>query len=237
MVLLEAVRRTRAILDDFGGDVAVAWETDDTYCRWKNLQIVEWLEDARTQACLRRPIRDASSELTSATLAADALGRLELDPRILAVRTVRLDAESQPLAPVLSRQLDKQWPDWRTAVGDPRYWVADADEGDAPQRVVVLVPDPQEDTDVRLELDRLPLTPLDWDYYDEEIGDIHAGDQADLCYWAAAKAMEASEDDLKRSAVYEARFDRRFGPPVTTQQLAVRALQRAGVLRVRSHGF
>lgn len=236
MRLIDAVRRTRTLLDDTGGDSGVDWEDDDEDCRFKNAALVEFLEDARYQYLDRHPIRDATTaDICTVTLAADALGRLDLDSRIVAVRSVAVAATGDVLTVASMRQLARQWPAWEDAKGDPRYWLSDEQ-----LNTLRLVPDPEAETVLQLIVDRVALDPLDWTQPTADIADVPETDQPALPYWAAARALESDNqgpEEDRRVIAWDAQFQRRVGPPITPQHRQTRRRLAAGPVTVRPLGF
>lgn len=235
MRLIDAVKRTRTLLGrDFGGDVAVDWEDDDALCQFTNIDLTDYLNDARNAYCDRKPIRDASSALTALTLTADAGGVVPVDPLVLAVRRVALASDPAEVLEARSMQeLSRQWPSWAAQTGAPLFWIPDYD-GTAFR----VVPDPQEAVDLTLVIDRLPLVALDWDDSDEEIAEIPAAEHRVMCWYAAARALEASDNDqasLVKS--WDAKVLQHWGAPLTPSQRAVRRRLAAGPLRVRALGY
>ena len=236
MTLWEAVRRTRVLLDDFGGDVPdAAWDVNVEDCGAKNRDITAALNEARTIYCDKHPVRDSHSELTRIALEADAGGQVALDPRILAVRQVRLSATGQALERTTLQRLDRAWPNWVAAVDDPIYWVMHQDDA-----VLQLVPAPDVATELQLTLDRLPLAPLNWDEdATAEIADIPTEHQDMLTYFAAAKLLRvpgAGADDLQLAKLHADHFQMFLGPQLSPQQRSVRRRMAGGPVLVRGLG-
>lgn len=87
MILLDLVRRTRDRLADLGGDQGgnIHWEDDDTGCLWKNLELVQYFNDAQIEYTKRIPLVD--TENFALTLRS-GIHTYELDPVILAIQQV-----------------------------------------------------------------------------------------------------------------------------------------------------
>lgn len=235
MTLLELVRRTREVLDDWGGDRHAPWGLDDSLCYTSNATLVGHLDDARTEYLTRNPIRDSASALCAATVPADT-GLLTLDPRILYVREARLAAGETVYRHFPRARLDREFPAWRDEIGDPRAWCCNEQDG-----ALRLFPAPASATAIRMVVDRLALAPLVWVGADAaaaaELADVPVKHQHALAWWAAARVLESSSRAEPKDAALAARFDVQFmgvaGPPVTPQQIATRRLLAAGPLRVR----
>lgn len=231
MTLLEAVHATRRLLDDFGGDREVPWALDDSACDTDNAEIVRLLDEGRDEACTRRPRVDAqTASVTQATVGTDGL--IGLPERVLYISRVRLDDTDQTLLAYASQQeLDRLYPGWLTAEGEPRWWTY----WDA--RTALLVPQPIVATEVRWRAHRLPLVPLDWASRDDEIAEMPSeACVRTLPYWAAKCVLEGRrhKNAANLSMKYEAEFDRIAGPRPTEQQLETRRRMTAGPVSVRS---
>jgi hypothetical protein len=229
MNLHAAVALTRKLLSDLGGDTVTDWATNDVACWAKNTDLVGYLDEGRTQLCLRRPIVDATSTLTQVTALVSAGGLVPLDGRILAVVSVREVVNDEPLRRLSMPLLNAQQGDWRADTGVP--WAYTDTEADGQLR---LVPVPVADVALRLVVHRGPLTPLSWTLPLQEIAEIPAYLHQSLPYWAAKRALETRDEvaapGLAKS--YEQEFLALAGPTPTLKQLQVRAHRAAGGGRI-----
>lgn len=199
MKVEELIRRFRALAGD---KVEPYLWTDD--------EVVDWLNDAQAQACIRgRLIRE--DELVTVC-------RIALQPgkhtyplhasvyELINLQLVRASERPRPLHLVSREWLDAELPDWRESMR-PAGWVI---QDDTTVRVVGTV----EAGDVlALECYRLPLKDLSADL-DQASPEIHPSHHLHLIDWVLHKAFsvpDADSFDPTRADKAEAAFTRYFG--------------------------
>lgn len=224
MTLLQLVTALRRRLDDFGGYTGEEWVTDDSTCLWSNVELTEYLTEAENEFCKRVPIRcdtsDSNDFAALVTVAAQA--EYALDPRILYVNAVTLDGI--PLDKATSKELDwaaDGYTDWRGESDSIVTHYADSFSGST-DGYLRLIPTPTvADQVINLEVDRLPIGPLNWDYNDTSSPEIPSVHHVRLLDWATALAFQKQDmetSDPERSILYENRFDARVGRPLSVRQ-------------------
>lgn len=215
MTLADLIRRFRVLAHD----------TAQPYF-WDTANVVDWLNDAEAQACVRGRLllEDANPAVCQVAVTA-GVHTYPLHPKLYElVRT-----GFRPLAAggrscifrVVSREwLDAKYPNWRDA--------DDWHHMDAGQRYLVqndtsvrIVPIPAEDGTLTLEGYRLPMVSMalpDPSAPGAPVRDkpeIHEGHHEHLLLWALHKAFSVPDSesfDAQRSAQAEAAFTAYFGP-------------------------
>ena len=175
---------------------------------WSDEAVIDWLNDAQAQACVRgRLLRED---------ARDAICRIALVPgqhtyklhrsvyELIDVRIKPPVGPSRPLKLVTREWLNAEMPDWRDC-DRPVFW---AIQDETSLRLVGNIGDGDV---LRLECYRLPLAPLEDDSDEPE---IHAAHHEHLIDWALYKAFsvpDADAFDPTRAKMAEEAFTRYFG--------------------------
>lgn len=196
MTLQDLIRRFRVLADD---------RTEPLF--WQNEDVVDWLNDAQRQACIRgRLLReDEDSSICEIPLDADThtyplhasvyeLIHLQITPASGKPRRISL---------VTREWLDGRMPEWRE-LDEPACY---AIQNETSIRIVGKITDG--DT-LNLECYRLPLVLRD----DNDEPEIHAAHHEALIHWALHRAFsvpDAEKFDPQRSQNSEEEFTRYFG--------------------------
>lgn len=179
---------------------------------WEDVDIVDWLNDAEAQACVRgRLLRED---------ALPAVTRIALDPgqhtydlhpalyEIIHLRMIPAAGGRVRTLRLASREwLDAERPDWRDETRESCWAI----QGDTTLRVVGAI---QSGDVLALECYRLPLEPLSLDDQDGE-PEIHRAHHEHLIQWVLHKAFSIPDTEVfdpQRAALAEAAFTRYFGP-------------------------
>lgn len=174
---------------------------------WTDEEIIDdYLNDAIDEACQRSHIiEDSTSDFTSFTVAADALGA-QLPGHVLGL--MRVVAGDRVLIETSVEELDdKEGDRWETITGQPRFYVFDSNN------YLRLFPFPSAATPVRLRAWRLPICRLTagQDYEEPEIPQQWHVKLLNWMYRCALLKNEGETIDPNKAADFEARFTNDFG--------------------------
>lgn len=195
MTLDELIKTARTMADDSAS--GELWGEDE----W-----ILWAAEAQREAARRaRLLIDSTSTLTELQLGAGE-ATVELDPRILFIRRVRMVGRSRFLSRVSHHDLDCHSPDWEDERGEPRGYVPDMDTG-----AFRPYPVPEEEMQVRLTVVRLPLKdPRALADKLEIAPHLHLSLASWMLYRAYSKP-DAETQNLKKAGEHLAEFEREFG--------------------------
>jgi len=208
MTLGDLIRRFRVLADD----KVVPYF-------WSNVDIVDWLNDAQAQACVRGRLlpEDANPDICEVAVTA-GVHTYKLHPAVYEL----IRTGFRPAAPggrpckfsIKSREwLDANYPEWRDAddwqhtQDGTRYLVQN-------DTTVRIVPTPAEDGTLTIEAYRLPLEELSPDD-DSASPEIHTAHHEHLLLWALHKAFSVPDAELidpERAQKAEEGFTAYFGP-------------------------
>lgn len=200
MKVEELIRRFRALAGD----------KTEPYL-WSDDEVVDWLNDAQAQACIRgRLIRE--DELAAVCRIALEPGKhtYRLHPsayELINLQLVPLADRARPLHLVSREWLDAERPDWRTS-DRPAEWVIQDDS------TIRLVGTVAAGDVLALECYRLPIKDLSAEQ-DQTSPEIHPSHHIHLVDWVLHKAFsvpDADSFDPTRADKAEAAFTRYFGP-------------------------
>lgn len=179
---------------------------------WADSTVVDWLNDAVNEACVRGRLLHESQEPAVCDIAVTAgTSVYPLHPALYELTHLRfVPADGSPTVSLVlasTEQLDAFVPEWRDQSGTPRQVV----QGDQDLR---LTPTPSQDGVLKLEGYRLPLNPMSLTRTDTDSPELHTEHHRHLILWALHKGfaipdMEAF--DANRSAQAEAAFTAYFG--------------------------
>ena len=177
---------------------------------WSDEAVIEWLNDAQAQACVRgRLIREDENPAVCQIALTPGQHTYPLHASVYELINLRIKgsgAESSRSMAIKSREwLDANVRDWRD-MDRPSQWLI---QDDTTLRVVGAI---QAGDVLHLECYRLPLKQL---ANDMDKPEIHAAHHVHLIQWALHKAFsvpDADGFDAARSAAAEAEFTAYFGP-------------------------
>lgn len=198
MTLADLIRRFRVLADDAVDDV-----------KWKREDVIDWLNDAQAQACVRGRllVAEGDPELCEIALTADEsvypLHRKLYE--IIDLRIEGLDHASRTVALKTREWLNAERPDWRKE-SRPACIAIQTDTG---LRLVGAV-----DTGELLVIEayRLPLKDL---VNHGDRPEIHEAHHEHLIQWALHKAFSVPDSEMfdpERSILAERAFTAYFGP-------------------------
>ncbi len=192
------------LLELFG---ELADDTADVAPLWPKKLRMFWLNEAEQQACRRaRLLLDSTTpEITRVTLQVNQPW-LELDPRVIFVRRMKLTDKPDPIRPALRKDMDLHIPGWEDHTGDVVGYVPDLETNK-----VRLYRIPEVQAFARLTVVREPLEPMtELDDTPEIAARYHYG----LVYWMLFRAFskkDAETQDDRRAADNLALFEAEFG--------------------------
>lgn len=184
-------------------------QVDDTVTPklgWKNPDLVVWFNEAENEACRRaRLIVDSASDICQLSVAAGEES-VELDPRIIYLRRVKMSGRNTPLWPTDFRDLDACAPGWQEVIGPVERYVRNWDTGVfRPYRI------PEEDITITLTAVREPLRQMAGNGDKPEIKPRY---HMALIDWVKYRAYSVRDSELNNEALANealARFEREFG--------------------------
>ena len=178
---------------------------------WEEPWIVRWLDEAHNEAAIRARILYEAANPAICQIAVVASQAVYNIHKSL-YEIVRLDflpageTRRQPVKLKTREELDEICYDWRTKTDDARVLYAIQDD-----KRLTLAYTPQISGTLYLEGYRLPLVPLEDDYDEPEINEVH---HRHLVQWALHRAFskpdsESVDSDRAKAALVE--FTRYFG--------------------------
>lgn len=176
---------------------------------WSDAEIVGYLADAESEACIRSRLLVDETTPTVAVTGIATAAWVNLHPSVFDVVRARLASDPDaPLTQCPPNALDAQWPGWETQTGTPtRYYVLGGR--------LRLIPQPTAASDtLYLSVYRTPLVPLsESDPQGEpEIAEPH---HARLLDWALHRAWlkrDVETFDPLRAELHRQMFLDHFGP-------------------------
>ena len=199
MNLEDLIRRFRVLAQD----------TEQPFL-WSDEAVIDWLNDAHAQACVRgRLIREDENPAVCQIALAPGQHTYPLHASVYELINLRIKGSgtepSRPMSIKSREWLDANVCDWRD-MDEPSPWLI---QDDTTLRVVGAI---QAGDVLHLECYRLPLKQL---ANDMDKPEIHAAHHVHLIQWALHKAFsvpDADGFDAARSAAAEAEFTAYFGP-------------------------
>ena len=199
MTLENLIRRFRVLAQD----------TEQPFL-WSDEAVMDWLNDAQAQACVRgRLIREDDNPAVCQIALTPGQHTYPLHASVYELINLRIKGSgtepSRPMAIKSREWLDANVRDWRD-MDRPSQWLI---QDDTTLRVVGAI---QAGDVLHLECYRLPLKQL---ANDMDKPEIHAAHHVHLIQWALHKAFsvpDADGFDAARSAAAEAEFTAYFGP-------------------------
>ena len=199
MTLEDLIRRFRVLAQD----------TEQPFL-WSDEAVMDWLNDAHAQACIRgRLIREDENPAVCQIALAPGQHTCPLHASVYELINLRIKGSgtepSRPMSIKSREWLDANVCDWRD-MDEPSPWLI---QDDTTLRVVGAI---QAGDVLHLECYRLPLKQL---ANDMDKPEIHAAHHVHLIQWALHKAFsvpDADGFDAARSAAAEAEFTAYFGP-------------------------
>ena len=199
MTLEDLIRRFRVLAQD----------TEQPFL-WSDEAVMDWLNDAQAQACVRgRLIREDENPAVCQIALTPGQHTYPLHASVYELINLRIKGSgtepSRPMSIKSREWLDANVCDWRD-MDEPSPWLI---QDDTTLRVVGAI---QAGDVLHLECYRLPLKQL---ANDMDKPEIHAAHHVHLIQWALHKAFsvpDADGFDAARSAAAEAEFTAYFGP-------------------------
>ena len=199
MTLEDLIRRFRVLAQD----------TEQPFL-WSDEAVIDWLNDAQAQACVRgRLIREDENPAVCQIALTPGQHTYPLHASVYELINLRIKGSgaepSRPMSIKSREWLDANVCDWRD-MDEPSPWLI---QDDTTLRVVGAI---QAGDVLHLECYRLPLKQL---ANDMDKPEIHAAHHVHLIQWALHKAFsvpDADGFDAARSAAAEAEFTAYFGP-------------------------
>lgn len=175
-------------------------------------KLLEYANEAINEACRRAHLLvDSTSNFCSVAVAAnDPL--VQLDPRIINVRRLRLSIAIYPLVPVRAQVMDDLNPGWESHAGTPTHYVTDYQSGH-----IRLYPKQGVSCSALMSVSRLPLAQLTATDSDVELREEH---RPALVQWMLFRAYSKQDTDLfdpLKAKLAEDRFIAEFGRKVSAR--------------------
>lgn len=203
MNLAALIARTRTDSGDIKRAISGG---DDTL--WSNDDIRDWLNDAESEAAVRRRLLHESENPDVCSIdVGEGVATYSLHWSLYEITHARFipgNGEPQKIDLKSTEALDAIMPDWRDREGMPQFAVQK-------DTTIRLVPTPSIGGELRLEGYRLPLTPMK-DEKDEP--EIHKAHHIHLVQWVLFRGFSIPDSDLfdtARAAQAEREFTRYFG--------------------------
>lgn len=215
MTLADLIRRFRVLAND---------QAQPHF--WADADIVDWLNDAEAQACVRGRLLLEDADPTVCEIAVTpGQHSYPLHPAVYELVRVAFrpagDGRESRLTIVSREWLDERRPDWRLA-GEWSRWSCDERYLVQNETSVRIVPTPNVAGTLTLEAYRLPLTPMALPpagspppVPPRDRPEIHVAQHEHLIQWALHKAFSIPDTesfDPQRSATAERAFTEYFGP-------------------------
>jgi hypothetical protein len=207
MILADLIAAFRARADD----------TAKPYL-WRDQQILDWLNEAETEACERGTLlRDSQTSSVCELSIQAGEGEYALHPSVIRVLRVKPAQARTPLPFIALTELDDRYSDWEKQTNTPTFWTL------LQPGVMRFVPIPKADDEVRLIVLRRPLQPIP--FSDSATPEIPERYHSYLISWALHRAFQqrdADSYDETRSQAFLAEFERIFGERVSAYVEALR---------------
>ena len=204
--VLDLVRLCRQRLVDFGGDTPdpEAWITDDADCKWSNIELTDYLDQAHAEHMDRVDFEDSSSSLCSLTLAIGA-SKVELSPCIREIKDCRLVTDDKELRYKTPRELYEL-----STTCDLQWYTLERGRNTLSFRGA-----PTKIEYIKLVVVRYPSFSFSWPLAQSQKPELNEIDHKDLVDYALSLAYLKRDSDTynkQKSDEYEARFTKRVGP-------------------------
>jgi hypothetical protein len=172
-------------------------------------EFLEFLNDAECEAARRAHLLvDSRGDLSSIDITAGDYV-VELDPRIITTRRIRLTSNGFPLRRMSIRDMDEECPNWEAATpSTPRVFIPDYETN-----TVALWPPTNVDDTMRMTVVREPIDEMATSTDEPEIAPRY---QRSLLHWCSHRAYLKPDPDLLDPKAAEkalALFEAEFGPP------------------------
>jgi hypothetical protein len=198
---------------------------------WADWELIAYANEAEKEACRRAHllIDSSTAAITSISVTAGT-DTYALHPNVLLIFTVRGTWESQTLTEETEDHLNDVWYAWDQQSGTPQFYVKKL-------RSIQLVPNPNENGTLTLEVSRLPENVMIEGSEPEIPEQYHMG----LVNWICALALQKEDVDTEnriRSSDCESAFEREFGKrPTAYNETMRRILPRRAKITPREFGF
>lgn len=189
----------------------------DTDSRWKDAELLSYLNRAVDEACLRaRLIEDTGKSPWGKIAVKTGKAEYPLDERVLRIRRAKLEADWEPLRKVGYSYLDYRNADWEKESGPPVYFVQDFGGNK-----IRLAPIPTADDDLILTVQRKQSEPLTLDELEcePEIPSHHHYQLLHYVQYLAYARRDDDSGDEKLADKHLMMFDGHFGPRPTAEDV------------------
>lgn len=189
----------------------------DADSRWKDAELVGYLNRAVDEACLRaRLIEDTGkSPWGKISIVADK-AEYEIDPRVLRIRRAKLASDTQPLSKVGYSDLDYKNSDWEVEKGDPLFYIQDFGGNK-----IRLAPIPSAADTLTLTVQRTQSDPLSVEELDcePEIPVQFHYELLDYVYHLCYRRRDDDTYDPQQASDHLRAFDSKFGQRPTAEDI------------------
>lgn len=177
-----------------------------------NEDAIKFFNEAQREGARRgRMIVDSTTDGIAIVPVVAGIPLVEISPKIISIRRVRLQSRSAPLAKRTVREMDEFKPGWDTSTqtSQPSSVVVDY-QTDA----LYLDPAPMSDDVLLMTVTREPLIEVE---ADDDVPEINGRYHHGCIEWMKFKTYSNEDTDLydeKKAAVALKRFEDEFGPPI-----------------------
>jgi hypothetical protein len=167
---LDLLNEIRERLDDVGGDVGnppagsvYRWQYDDSGCLWKNLELVNYLNETIREVGLRKPIYDTDTAMICQIALVSGTRIYVLHPTVLQIEEARLVSSGLPLIKTTVKRMReltgryRPTENWRSVSGAVTHYLEDEFE-----RKISLYRTPNASDTVNLSVKRLFTDSVTW---------------------------------------------------------------------------
>lgn len=170
---------------------------------------LRYLNEAQTEAARRAHLIVDSTNLVDGITVTPGDPLVEIDPRIIAIRRIRLDSRTEPLIKRQSRGMDECYPGWdaETSQSTPIFAVLDYETNK-----IRLHPIPRTEDMLRMTVFREPINPL---VNDTDVPEIATRWHFSLIEWMKFRTYSNDDTelyDMNKAARAIGLFEQEFGP-------------------------
>ena len=187
-------------------------DADDTAVGsfWSDAVLTRYANQAEQEAARRsRLLLDTETAAVCEYAVASSARAITLHPKIIFVRTLRLDSTTLPIPRIHVKDLDERIPDWLTAdLAQPIVYIPNRQPGK-----LHFYPGFADADTVRLSVIRLPLVDM---ALTTDTPEIDARLHEYLVHWMVFRMLMKPDEDTKNEALAKthlALFEQQFGPP------------------------
>lgn len=172
----------------------------------KDERLLQFANEGEREACRRAHLLiDSASDFCSVSVSANE-PLVDIDPRIINIRRVKLSISTYSLTPVRAEEMDRVNPGWELHVGTPTTYVTNYQTN-----AIRLYPKQQVAADLLMTVSRLPNYKMESDGDEPEIREEY---HPSLVQWMLYRSYATQDADLfdpNKSARALAEFEKEFG--------------------------